>query len=89
MSGNQIVSLLPRWKEELVVTGSGGDALILEFSMGIPTVYLPTEAVWAGKAPAWAAGLWPELREALEGWCQFNNAALVIEERAGVWPERT
>lgn len=85
MPDGPILSLLPRWKEELVVTGPGGNKLILEFSMGFPTVYLPTEQVWAEKAPPWAAGLWPRLRQELERWCAFNNAALVISETAGVW----
>lgn len=80
-----VLSLLPRWKEELVVTGPGGEQLILDFAMGIPTVYLPTEEAWARKAPAWAAGVWPQLRRELDPWCTFNNAALVVSETAGVW----
>ena len=87
MPDARILSIRPRWKEEVVVTGAGGDRLVLEFPMGIPTVYLPTEAAWAGKAPAWAAGLWPALRRELEDWCTFNNAALVVSETAGVWPD--
>ncbi len=35
----------PRWKEELVVTGDGGQ-FILELPMGVLSAYLPTESAW-------------------------------------------
>lgn len=75
----------PRWKEELVVTGPGGD-FILELPMGILSAYLPTEDVWQQKAPAWARHLWPILRAELEAWCDANNALFHIDETASVYP---
>lgn len=74
----------PRWKEELVVTGSGG-SFILELPMGILSAYLPTEKVWVQKAPSWAKDLYPELKNELEAWCKENKAKFVIDETAGVY----
>jgi len=34
----------PRWKEELVVKGSGG-SFVLELPMGVYSAYLPTQEV--------------------------------------------
>ncbi|WP_201276301.1 hypothetical protein [Methylotetracoccus oryzae] len=48
----------PRWKEELLCTGTGG-SFVLEFPMGSLSVYVPTEAVWKRDAPQWASNLWP------------------------------
>lgn len=73
-----------RWKEELVCTGPGGN-VILELPMGILSAYLPTEEVWRTKAPGWARGLWPVLKEELEAWCIKNKAKLVIDETATVF----
>jgi hypothetical protein len=78
-------SFLPRWKEELVVTGPGG-SFILDLPMGILSAYLPSEAVWRDQAPAWARDLWPALRGELEAWCAFNNASLYVEDNASVYP---
>lgn len=77
-------SFAPRWKEELVVSGPGG-SFVLELPMGILSAYLPSEATWPDKAPAWAAGLWPQLRAELEHWCRANGAQFHIEDRAPVW----
>ena len=77
-------SFLPRWKEELVVTGPGG-SFILELPMGRLTAYLPTEDAFRSKAPEWARGLWPQLRDELQEWCKFNNAGFVIDATAAVW----
>jgi hypothetical protein len=74
----------PRWKEELVVNGPGGN-FVLELPMGVLSAYLPTEIAWLRKAPDWAKHLWPELRNELETWCQNNNAELVIDESASVY----
>lgn len=74
----------PRWKEELVVSGPGG-SFVLELPMGILSAYLPTEATWRSKAPAWAADLWPVLKVELEHWCRANDAGFHIEETASVW----
>lgn len=74
----------PRWKEELVVTGPGG-MFVLDLPMGVLSAYLPTEAEWKKRAPAWAADLWPELKQALELWCSRNEARFIIDEMAGVY----
>lgn len=73
-----------RWKEELVVTGPGGE-FVLELPMGVLSAYLPTEEAWPAKAPAWAADLWPVLRAELAEWCQAHKAELVVEATAQVW----
>jgi hypothetical protein len=80
-----IFSFLPRWKEELVVTGPGG-SFILDLPMGILSAYLPSEATWCEAAPAWARDLWPALHSDLEAWCAFNNARLYVEDNASVYP---
>jgi len=74
----------PRWKEELVVTGSGG-SFILELPMGRLSAYLPTEEVWLEKAPAWAKDMYHELKSELEVWCMKNNAKFVVDESASVF----
>lgn len=73
----------PRWKEELVVSGEGGQ-FILELPMGILSAHLPTEATWKSKSPDWAKDHYSELRAELEEWCIRNNAKFVIDEAAGV-----
>lgn len=73
-----------RWKEELVVTCSGG-SFVLEMPMGVLTVYLPTEQVWLKKAPSWAKNHWLPLKEQLEVWCKENKAEFLIDETAGVY----
>lgn len=77
-------TFLPRWKEELVCTGPGGQ-FILELAMGKLTAYLPTEAAWAQKAPPWAREHWAQLCDELQQWCRFNNADFVIDASAPVW----
>lgn len=75
---------LPRWKEELVVTGPGGQ-FILDLPMGIFSACLPTEATWRHRAPPWAHDLWPQLHDELKDWCRQNNAKFIIDEKAGVY----
>lgn len=53
--------------------------------MGILTAYLPTEAAFGSRAPAWAISLWPQLRGELEQWCATNHAELVIDPTAGIY----
>jgi hypothetical protein len=74
----------PRWKEELVCTGPGG-SFILEFPMGVPSAYLPTEEEWARRSPVWAKDLWPVLRAELEQWCKENKAMFYIDPTAHVY----
>jgi len=78
---------MPRWKEELVVTGSGG-TFVLELPMGILSAYLPTEDEWQRRAPAWARSLWPALKTELEEWCRANDAQFYIDASASVYPDR-
>ena len=73
-----------RWKEELVVTGPGGQ-FVLELPMGVLTAYLPTEKIWIKKAPHWARKLYPQIKQDLQEWCKENKANLVIDETAGVF----
>jgi hypothetical protein len=73
-----------RWKEELAITGSGGE-FVLELPMGVLSAYLPTEDVWQQKAPPWAHDLWPTLLIELEQWCAENNAKLCIDSTANVF----
>jgi len=73
----------PRWKEELVVTGPGGQ-FVLELPMGILSAYLPTESAWQEKAPDWAKDSYSQLKSELEAWCSENKAKFYIEEDAGV-----
>ena len=80
-----IFKFQPRWKEELVVTGPGGQ-FILDLAMGILTACLPTEEVWHHKAPVWAQDYWPQLHCQLKSWCAQNNAELSIDHRSGVYP---
>jgi hypothetical protein len=74
----------PRWKEELLVAGPGGE-FILELPMGVLSAMLPTQEAWQSKGPAWARELWPTLRTELEAWCKANNAKFYIDARASVW----
>ena len=73
----------PRWKEELVVTGDGGQ-FILELPMGVLSAYLPTESAWKSKSPEWAQNQYAELKQELEKWCKENKAKFYIDETAGV-----
>ena len=74
----------PRWKEELLVVGPGGE-FILELPMGVLSAYLPTQEAWQSKGPDWARELWPVLRAELEAWCNQNNAKFYIDASAWVW----
>jgi hypothetical protein len=79
-----IFRFMPRWKEEMVVTGPGG-TFVLAFWMGIPTVSLPPEPEWRAMAPVWARPLWTRLYEELAGWCGQNNATLEVQAGATVY----
>ncbi|MCB1050667.1 MAG: hypothetical protein H6510_12325 [Acidobacteria bacterium] len=74
----------PRWKEELVCTCNEG-SFCLEYSMGSPWVYLPSESSWQQKAPAWAANHWSSLKDQLESWCKAQNSPLTISDTAPVY----
>jgi hypothetical protein len=85
MSAAATFRFMPRWKEELVVTGPGGQ-FILTFWMGIPTVCLAPWAEWQSSAPEWARPLWTQLYEELAGWCRENGATLEVAAGSGVYP---
>ena len=73
----------PRWKEELIVSGDGGQ-FALELSMGVLSAYLPTETVWELRSPEWARKQYAELKQELGEWCKDNKAKLYVTETAGV-----
>lgn len=79
-----VFRFLPRWKEELAVTGPGG-SFALELAMGRLTAYLPTEEAFRLKAPEWARELWPLLHDELRQWCRENDAGFVVDASAPVW----
>jgi hypothetical protein len=74
----------PRWKEELVVVADAG-TFVLEFPMGIPTVYLPTEEEWRRRAPDWAIEHYSDLKCELEEWCSRHDFRLEIDPTADVY----
>ncbi|MDR7033239.1 MULTISPECIES: hypothetical protein [unclassified Mesorhizobium] len=82
---DQLFRFQPRWKEELVVSGSGG-SFVLELPMGVLSAHLPTETEWERRAPEWARSLWPSLKQELENWCGENNAQFHIDPSADVHP---
>jgi hypothetical protein len=73
-----------RWKEELVVSGSGG-SFVLELPIGVLSAYLPTEAEWKRRAPEWARSHWSELKNELGDWCREHNAHFHIDPSAHVY----
>lgn len=84
MMSERVFSFQPRWKEELVVTGSGG-AFVLDLPMGVLSVHLPLETTWQEQAPEWARSLWSVLKEELEEWCLEHDADFYISASAGVY----
>jgi len=76
----------PRWKEELVCAGPAG-RLVFELTMGVPTVYFPTEEAWVKQAPPWAQSRRDEILAALRAWCG-SRTPVVIDATAGVSEDR-
>ena len=76
----------PRWKEEMVCTCDRG-ALVLEMTMYVIIVYLPTADRWTTIAPAWAIPLYDTLRNQLAAWCREQNIPLHIDPTAAVWAD--
>jgi hypothetical protein len=72
-----------RWKEQLVCC-AGAQQFVLEFPMGIPTIYLPTKSRWRTVAPAWASDHWDYLYDQLGRWCKAEDVQLVVDETAQV-----
>ena len=75
----------PVWKEKLIVT-QGDRSFALEFPMGIPTAYLPTQAAWCLCAPDWARESWTTLEAELRAWCRANGIGFIIDDSAAVNP---
>jgi hypothetical protein len=69
----------PRWKEELVCECDLG-SLVLDLTMGVPTVYLPNEQVWPAIAPDWAKPHWQSLHDQLQAWCSGQNIPLQLSD---------
>ncbi len=80
----QVFRFYTRWKEELVVSGSGG-SFVLELPIGVLSAYLPTEAEWERRGPEWAQPLWAVLKRELEDWCIAHNAQFHIDPSAHVY----
>jgi hypothetical protein len=76
----------PRWKEELVCSSVLGN-LVLDMPMGVTSVYVPTEASWARKAPEWARAMWPDFHAQLAQWCARERVPLYVEDSADVYEE--
>lgn len=83
MATRSKVQFQPRWKEELVCT-LDGNTFIIELTMGVLKVYLPTEARWEAFAPGWAQGQWQRVQSDLSTWCEQQNIPLLVEEHAWV-----
>ena len=69
----------PRWKEELVCECDLG-SLVLDMTMGMPTVYLPNEQTWPSFAPDWATPHWQILHDQLQAWCSSQNVPLQLSD---------
>lgn len=72
-----------RWKEELVCV-MDGHTFIIEITMGVLTVYLPTSDKWDAVAPEWAHGQWERVHRDIARWCDGQNIPLVIDAQTWV-----
>ena len=61
-----------------------GRRFVIELTMGVLTVYLPTQPKWSASAPEWAAQQWERVRADLSEWCEQQKMPLVIEDHAWV-----
>jgi hypothetical protein len=83
MIATSTVQFQPKWKEELVCT-MDGRSFVVELTMGVLTVYFPTQTKWEASAPEWARQHWERVRADLSAWCQQQKMPLVIEDHAWV-----
>lgn len=83
MTNTSKVQFQPKWKEELVCT-LDGRGFVIEMTMGVPTVYLPTQSKWELSAPEWARPQWERVRADLAVWCEQQRIPLVVEDHAWV-----
>jgi hypothetical protein len=79
MTATSKVQFQPKWKEDLVGT-MDGRRFVVEITMGILTVYFPTQSKWEASAADWASHQWERVREDLAAWCQQQKMSLVIED---------
>ena len=61
-----------------------GRCFVIELTMGVITVYFPTQSKWESSAPEWARQHWDRIRADLSAWCQQQKMPLVIEDDAWV-----
>lgn len=72
----------PKWKELLVCKGPTGE-FELDFVMGVPTVYAPTETQWRGRYPNLA---YQDFADELSKWCEGRNANITFCDDAFLKP---
>ena len=65
-----------------------GRTFVIELTMGVLTVYFPTQSTWEAFAPEWAANQWQRVKDDLSAWCEQQKIPLVIEDHAWVQFER-
>lgn len=74
----------PQWKEELVCSCQLGE-FILEMPMGVPSVYIPTQAAWQDRAPMWARPYWSSVHVQLMDWCTNHGFPLHVDDSANIF----
>lgn len=77
------VQFRPEWKE-LLVGSMDGKEFTIELTMGVLTVYFPTNEKWEASAPDWAKHQWERVRADLAIWCGQQKIPLVIENHAWI-----
>ncbi len=83
MNAGKKIKYHSKWKETLV--GEIGDySFHIELTMGILTVYFPTEETWNESAPSWAKGCWEMAKFEAEKWCNTSNIPMVIDHKSWV-----
>lgn len=55
--------------------------------MGVPSIYLPTEAAWQNSAPEWAQPYWSKIHAQLEAWCARHGFPLYVDSTASVFAQ--
>jgi len=73
----------PKWKEELICEYHD-HKFIIEMTMGVSNVYFPTEEVWNLQTPEWGKGIYQNLIQSLNKWCESKKIPLTIEPNAWV-----
>ena len=75
------VQFEPRWKEELLCS-IDGHTFIVEMTMGVLTVYMPTKSKWEQIAPEWAKSHWQRIITDLSAWCDAEKIPLKYDDNA-------